>query len=272
MVETQGLAQALTVVKDLAIAAHNAKPEIIPLPQEKPGTYAIITPGPAGTKLEERLVVKTAGPLWHNERLETPQELVKFIQSLEPRGVKLEGAVVYIGTGQVSFHYEFEDRRHRAVCPLQYSDPWTFLQTESIELNQKDLIRTLRITFDGLLKDQGTLLAKIRKLKFDNEGNVTTNIQHGNEAISKSLLTKISGVEEIPEEFLLQLKVYENYTQNVTIRIALELISEKGRFELIPFPGQLEQAQRETLGWIRDLFKETKVPAFIGQSKPGKDE
>jgi hypothetical protein len=270
-IETNGLADAIDRVKELTKAGLSIEPKIIPLPQEKPGTYGVIMPGSPDGKIEDRLDVRVAGPTWHNERLETPAELEAFIRSLEAREYDPAKAVIYIGDEQISYHYEFEDRRHRAAVALKYSQPWLFLQKGATELSQRDLLRVLRITFDGCMTDQGDLIAKIRKLKFDNQGNVTTNLQHGNEAISKSLLNQISGVEQLPEEFVLKLKVYENYEQTVNVRVALELIADKGRFEIIAFPSQLETAQRETLGGIRDLFKATKVPAFIGQSRPEKD-
>lgn len=268
--ESSWLADAVKEIERVVSAGITTEPKIISIPQEKPGTYGIVKPGLPGE--DNKIDVKVAGPLWHNERLKTPEQLLEFIKTRKAAaesGTAFNG-VCYVGPERISFHYSFEDRRDRAVCELVHSQPWLFLlNSAGKQLSQRELIKLLRITFDGSLPDGG-LLNLIRQLKFDNTGTLTTNIQHGKESMGRQVLNEVTGLASIPEQFILNLQVFENYKQPVVTRVALDLKPDVAAFEVIPFPNQLENAMNETLGWILESFKE-EVPTFIGAASPGKD-
>ncbi|HEV7301631.1 MAG TPA: hypothetical protein VGN72_19860 [Tepidisphaeraceae bacterium] len=261
------LADGVKEIERITRSAMIVEPKIMNLPLEKPGTYAIFTPGPAGQPIN--VDVRTAGPLWHNERLEDPKQLIAFITSLGERGVKPEDGAVYISQSAVTYVYNFEDRRHRATCPLIMSVPWKWLSVDQKPLSQRDLIRLLRITFDGSLPTDSNLISLIRTVKWKSDGTVESDVQRGREALGRQIIREVSGIANFPEEFTLDVQVFENVKQDVRVRVALELLPDVERFEVTPFPTQIHNGMAETLTWLQSDIAQTKVPTFIGAVRGG---
>lgn len=264
--ETQAswLADGVKEIERITKAAQVVTPQIIgSIPGEKPGTYGIVTPAPSGQK--NQIEIKVAGPGWHGERLEGPPELKAFILSMEKRGVKPDTGAVYVGETSIVYVYDFEDRRHRASCALVPSAPWKWLSVAQQPMDQRTIIRLLRITFDGCLTADSNLIGVLRNVKWKNDSTVEANLQRGKEALGRQILNEASGISNFPEEFAVTVKVFENFKQPVTVRLALELLPDVQKFELIPFPQQIHDAMSETLSWLRDDIASTKVPTFIGQ-------
>jgi len=159
--ESSWLADGVKEIERITKASMITEPKIIGLPLERQGIYGVVLPGPAGSTNEIKRIL--AEPLWHNERLENPAQLIDFIKSMEKRGVEAADGAVYISQASIVYVYSFEDRRNRAVCPLEISDPWTWLCKDQGPMGQRDLIRALRITFDGALTRESNLLSIIRR-------------------------------------------------------------------------------------------------------------
>jgi hypothetical protein len=238
------------------------EPKVINIPGEPAGTYGIVYPGPPGEL--KKIEVLTTKPAWHNETLSTPAQLIAFIESMNERGAKPEDGAVYISEEQIVYVFNFEDRRHKAICPLVYSDPWEWLRVEQQPLTQRDIIRTLRITFDGCLSRDSNLIQLLRNIRWREDGNLESNMQRGKEAIGRQIMREVTGVADFPEEFSLTVRVFESVPQTVTVRVALELKPDVERFEVIPFPNQIHDGLTETLGWLQTDIAQTKVPTFIG--------
>lgn len=262
------LADGVKEIERVVRSSMIVEPKIISIPQEKPGTYGVVTPGPSGSVQE--IDTKVAGPLWHNERLENPFQLMRFIESMKDRGVKTEEGAVYINPGQITYVFSFEDRRHRASCPLTISSPWSWLEREQQPMDQRTIIRLLRIRFDGWLPGDSSLISVLRNVKWKQDGNVEANLQRGREALGRQILNEAAGISNFPEEFILTGSVYENYTCPVNVRVALELLPDVMKFEVIPFPNQVFNGQQATLLKLQEEIAETKVPTFIGAVSAGK--
>jgi hypothetical protein len=256
------LADGVKEIERITKAAMIVEPKVIALKEEKSGTYGVIVPGPAGS--ENKIEVRVAGPSWHGERLEDPKQLIAFIESMSARGVKPEEGAVYISASAIIYVFNFEDRRHRAVCPLEVSKPWQWLAVDQKPLTQREIIRVLRITFDGCLPRDSNLISLLRAIRWTQEGSADVNLQRGKEALGRQIMREVTGVADFPEEFSLQVKVFENVPQTVTVRVALELLPDVERFEVIPFPNQIHDGVAETLTWLQEDIAATKVPTFIG--------
>lgn len=271
--DSSWLKDGVVEIERITKAAVNVEPRVIDLPKEKPGTYAIIRPGAAGDGLKDAIEVKVAGPLWHNEQLATPDNLVAFIGERTaasedgPTKATSKGTV-YVGPTGVTYVFDFEDRRDRASVPLKTSKPWDWLvQADAGKVNamtQRDLIRLLRITFGGAFPAGSNLLSVIRNINFTNNATAEANIQHGNHTLGKNTLNQVRGVNDIPEDFAVSIQVFENFDFPVTVQCALEIYPDVQKFEVVPFPNQLQRALNTTLETIRLRFEDA-APAFLGQ-------
>ena len=200
-----------------------------------------------------------------------PDQLVNFIESMKDRGVTAEAGVVYIDPFAATYVYDFEDRRNRATCPLTVSKPWAWLAASQSQLDQKTIVRTLRILFDGCLAPDSNLISVLRNVKWKQDGSVDSNVQRGKEGLGRQILNEVAGITDFPEQFTLQLSVYENYRADQTVRVALEILPDAMRFEMIPFPNQIYSGQAQTLERLQALIAETGVPTFIGSAEAAKD-
>lgn len=256
------LADGVREIAHITRASAIVEPKIFNLDQEKDDTYAIITPGPSGQP--NKIEIRTAGPDWHHEQLADPKQLAEFITSMESRDVDPAKGAAYIGTEAVMYVFDFEDRRHRATCPLRVSDPWKWLAQSQKPLSQREIIRELRIRFDGCLPRDSDLIALLRNIRWKSDGTMDANIQKGKEALGRQIMREVTGVADFPEEFSLTLNVFENVKQPVTVRVALEILTDAEKFEVIPFPNQIAAGMDETLAWLQSDLAQTGVPTFIG--------
>jgi len=264
MQETQSswLADGVREIERVVTKGLVVEPKIIPIPGEKPGTYGIVTPGAADR--EHKIDFRVTGPIWHNERLDNPRQLIEFIKSMEAREVKAAAGAVYIGQTSITYVYDFEDRRHRATCPLIVSQPWQWLTSPKV-LTQKDAVRDLRITFDGCLPRDSSLVVALRNVKWTDDGKVEGTVIRGKEALGASITREIQGINDFPEEFTVTVKVYENVLQDTQIRVALEILPDAKKFEFIAFPNQLHDGLAEVQTWLlEDIQSATGAPTFIG--------
>jgi hypothetical protein len=254
-----GVSEIERVVKTGMIVS----PSLLKLPDEPPGHYAIVVPTPSGR--DASINFKLAKPAWHREKLETPAQLIRFIESMKSdRKVSPQAGAVYISDSQIIYVYDFEDRRNVAICPLQKSEPWEWLEADQPPMNQRDMIRALRITFDGALDGGSSLISVMRNVRWTNDGNVEANLQRGKEALGRQISNAVAGVENFPDEFTVSVPVFSNFAFDVRVRVALEIMPLEQRFEVIPFPNQLEKALGKTFDLLVSQIAGTDVPTFIG--------
>ena len=261
--EASWLADGVKEIERLARSSINLEPKIVKLDQEKPGTYAIVKANGSGGTLETRV----AGPKWHNEVLETPGQLNAFIRSIDDLrpDAKAEPSAVYVSQEKAVFVYSFEDRRDRATCPLIISKPFNWLMQPAKPMDQRSLIRLLRITFADCLPAESNLVSLLRSLRFTNNGEVQTDIQRGREALGKQILNEVRGVDVLPDEIVLNVPVFENFKTIVSIRCVIEINPDVGSFELIALPSQLNRGMQLALDQVAESAVEsTDVKAFIG--------
>lgn len=262
--ETSWLADGVKAIEALTKRAQIVEPKFMSVPGEKPGTYAIVYPAPAGSP--GPLAVKVAGPGWHNEVLSDVAQLGKFIiAKIEEEDIAVNPAIFICESGSLNFVYDSTDRRDKAGVCLEATQPWQWISAVQGSMTQAQIIRLLRITFDGCLDPDSGLISVLRQVKWGSSGQVESNIQRGKEALGKQIMNEASGVADFPDEFVLRVNVFKSWNRPMPVRMALEILPDVQRFELIPFPGQIHQAMQATLLSIQEeLETSTKVPTFIG--------
>lgn len=256
------LADGVKEIERIVAESMIVEPKLINVPHEKEGTYGVVTPSPSGKPVA--IDFRVAGPKWHSETLENPAQLHRFIESMRERDVKPEDGAIYIGENEARYVYSFEDRRNRATCPLVFSDPWKWLAGPKQPLDQRTIIRLLRITFDGCLSADSNLVSTLRNIKWKTDGGFEGNIQRGKEALGRQVMNEVLGVANFPDEFGLMVNVFENYRHPVLVRVALEILPDVQKFELIPFPNQIHDGLAATLLALQADLSDTNVPTFIG--------
>lgn len=258
--ESSWLKDGVEAIKKIVDESVSVKPVVLEFPKEKPGTYGVYVPGKPGDNLDTMLQMRVAGPLWHNEQLADVDNLVAFVEKHSSDTGK---GSVFVDDGIVTFVYDEHDRRDRASTRLEKTDQWQILSKPLPPMEQKQIIRLLRINFNGALIDN-SLINILRELKFDSSGKIESTVNHGNAALGKQITNQITGVNTIPDQFALNLQVYKNFPQKVQILCAIELHPEIGKIEIVPFPNELETGLLKTLESIRLKFAATEVPSYLG--------
>lgn len=150
-----------------------------------------------------------------------------------------------------------EELRNRAVMKLERSLPFRVLmglEKDSAPLTQKDIVRTLRVTFRGCLGHHPNLVAILSKVDFKATATINGEVGHGKASLGKQLAGEVTGAGAIPEFVTLQVPVFSNLPFRdilQSVECALEPDPQSGMFRLIPVPGDLELAIDTTLAEIR---------------------
>lgn len=256
------LKDSIVEIERVVKASMIITPTIVDLKHEKAGTYAIVTPMPAGSPAN--IVVKVAGPKWHNETLADYRQLAKFIESVCADADDIEAGAVFISESQIHYVRSLEDRRDFATVVLEKTKPWKWLESVKAPLDQRELIKVLRLVFDGCLPDDSNLVGLIRNVKWRNDQGVESNIQRGKEALGRQILNEVTGMSDFPDEFFVRVRMYEGVPFEQVVRVSLDPLPDIQKFEVLPFPSQLEIGKQNTLAKLQEEIGETGVPTFIG--------
>jgi hypothetical protein len=207
----------------------------------------------------------------HCEQLATPEQLAEFACDAIGKSDRIASPIILISGSEVVFVYSAKERRDFARCPLTLSKQFRTLeqwQATTPLLTQREMIQALRITFRGNVVN-GNLLPIVRQMKFEQNANGASTIQHGSEQMGRNLVAKVMGAEAIPEEFALDIPIFDECRGLRRVECALDVDVQSQRFTVIPFPQQLQIAQEVTLEGLADYFAEkVKIPAFIGRPFP----
>jgi hypothetical protein len=111
------------------------------------------------------------------------------------------------------------------------------------------------------------LIDIVRKVKLKQLADQEVEIQQTKVSLGKSIISELTGANTLPDEVSVTLPVFDNFSpSHKTIRLALEVEPSAGKFQLIPFPGQIEQAYQEIetdLGaMLRDGLKDVAAVHF----------
>jgi hypothetical protein len=234
---------------------------ILEVKAEPSGVYFLV--GPDGKA--ERF---TAEPSRHCEVLATPEQLAQFALDAIEKAHRIDKPIILIGTDRIVFAYSAQERRDFAYCPLTLTKQYKLLEQwekSPVLLTQREMIQALRVTFRGNVAN-GNLLPIVRQLKFESSSIGGNTVQHGSESMGRSLVAKVMGAEAIPEEFMLDIPVFEESRHLHRVECALDVDVQSARFTPLPFPQQLQMALEGRLEALVEYFTTTtKIPTFIGR-------
>jgi len=229
---------------------------------EPNGYYYLLAP-------KQPPVLKLAQASRHAEILATPSELAEFAkEAIAKWKTAKPDAAFLVSMDRIAFVHSIADRRDLAICPLTLSQQYQKLaafEKGGTALTQRDFISLLRVTMRGNVVSSG-LLPLIRTIKFDQGSNGTTSIQQGSEQMGRQIFNKVMGTDAIPEEFQLDIPIFEEYRIVQRVDCALDVDVTTQRFGVTPFPQQLQQAREVTMQSLVSYFqKEVQIPAFMGR-------
>lgn len=155
---------------------------------------------------------------------------------------------VYVNNGKALCWLDESKRRDKIVLSLTYSPPFKSLTDGTLRsTDQRTLVRTLRTLFNGNVTPD-TFLSNARNLKFTQNAEGDSDIQHGKESLGKAVLKKVTGATDIAEEITLSGQVFEevDFTGGIfKVLMVVDINVEDCVFTLIPIAGEVFRAKQE---------------------------
>ena len=217
-------------------------PQTFPEPNGPSDSYYLVENGQA--------VRCKALPKTLEARLRDPEQVAAYIRN-SPLAV---APLVLIGVWKLTAYLDHERRTDCVSCDMPVSEAFAFLRDfRGRKMSQVDTLRALRVTFAGAV-DRGVIYA-IKNLTFETAAKSESVIDHGKEAISRTVKAKVSGLLEIPDQFTVEARVYDfDCLAPARITCALELSTKDSTIAFTALPGQLTAAQVEAQRQIAKLF------------------
>lgn len=118
------------------------------------------------------------------------------------------------------------------------------LETKNEWLKQADVISLLRTAFHGCLQPAGEIIALLRQLKFTKNQSSNSDLQHGRRNVSSAIVAEVTGRDQIPEVFKVDVPIFENAFPNFrdTVELIVDIDDLNERIKLLPAPGSIEAA------------------------------
>jgi hypothetical protein len=237
------LSEALELLQATAVDAADAR--IIGLPLE-PRKYLV----QHGDNLEYRDIP----PPLRNHKVGSVEDLIQLAKDLDVGGNEEQKSIVWHSYCKAVLVVDGNDRRDLATLPLEYGDQFKTLSNLEQKgwIVQRDLIQLLRVDLKGCIT-LSNLIENLRKIKFRVSSAGDANVQHGNESLGKSVEAEVSGTDVIPEDVIVNVKVYKNLgeTERFPVCCALDIDPHEQKFRFRPMADELEVAKQQAQESIR---------------------
>lgn len=255
------LKEFLEALSKQAVAA--AQQEVVTVPAEPRHSYYL-------RDKDGVLQWRSATPEPRNHHVRDLPTLVQYAKRDPDQGV------LWYSRDQVVFLANNAERRDKVTLPLVLSPQIVALQRRlvdsagsAVSFDQRTLILMLRTTFHGCLGHCPDLIEALRRVKFEAGQTVDATVGHGKASLGRQARAEVTGAGYLPEYFTLDVPIFESGFQfREKVDLAFEPIPENGRFQLIPLPGQVEEAiiaaERAIGEQLTALLSETEVPCFYG--------
>jgi len=192
------------------------------------------------------------------------QDLINYVV-----GVVDSQPVIWHAVDGVCLVIDDADRRDRVTFPLTASEQAAAIKSVAGEpLKQAALIRLLRfqIGADPLLID------KFRRLDWSHSTEGRAEVRHGKESLGKDIEAKVQGVDELPEEIIVEIPLYtqQGERDEYAIRLGIDIDAVNQNFRVSPLPGELQSAIDSHQDSIRSRLglelagAEVPVPIYYG--------
>lgn len=182
-------------------------------------------------------------------------------------------SVVWYSREAVTLFYDDETRRDQVrLALLSHPQLNTMLRLEKDKpkLDQKEFLRLLRIDLAGCDPIQGaTLVDIIRKIRFKKNEQGENVILHNKASLGRSIENELIGGGPIPEKITLSVPIFKapRHLKRYPIGCAIEIDPAEEKFQLVPFPGEIDEAvclaERDIAQELREALPAL-VPIYYG--------
>jgi hypothetical protein len=253
------LKETIDAIGALAVAA--SVPRVLPLDLEPDHVYAIADPKSGS------LQIRQAVPSPRKHLAASPQAVFELAKQFSMPGHNV--ALWYHRTGLIAL-LDDDTRRDKVTLPLELSPQIKTLQElekTPRTFKQHEFRKLLRITFCDCLALCPNLIAIIERVKFRVGGQVEAAVGHGKASVGRQLESEVTGTGSIPEYVDLYVPIFASgfsggSFSGCRVRCALEPDAPSESFQLIPLPGQIEEA----IAWGESQIAKVIAEADLGES------
>ena len=222
--ETEGLKEALELIQETAQQAQAA--QLIDIADVRMAHYQI------GSEVKDFEIP----PMPRDHAVNSLQDMIAYV-------AENKSAVVWHGTDGVIAILDDLDRRDRVTFALAFSQRMETLRKlakEKPTFDQTKFIRLLRIDL-GL--DNTAVVAKFRKLDWENGDKARGDVKHGDARLSREVIAKVEGIDQLPEEIRVPVPVYRQAGEREEYEVlcAVEIDARNQTFQLLPLPDEIER-------------------------------
>jgi hypothetical protein len=188
-------------------------------------------------------------------------------------GTETKKPVVWHGPTGVVLVTDDDDRRDRVQFPLTFSERFLImrkLEKEPRPMTQPQFVRLLRIH----LGIEPLVIKQFRRIDWENGDQGTAEVNHGNMRVGKSIVAKVQGIDELPDELRVPVPVYQQVGERheYLVRCYIEIDPANHTFEFGPMPDELEQLVDSAQASIRERLEtglsreggEQEIPVYYG--------
>ena len=226
-------------LKEISRLAVAGQPAFIKPDAEPDHVYLIRSPD--GTYSQQAAIPEPSN--YHASDIRTLADVVKDHHSAEP-GKENVPEVWYDRSGIRAVLTPKKPYSGRCVVYLEPSPQLDSLINWSNGkhvFEQKDLILALRTIYADAAPS--TLLPAVRQVKTTKAADVNQQVGHNKVSIGKSMVAEMTGAAAIPEQINFTFRMFAGPISIMgSVRIAIDLDPETGRFALIVLPGDIDAA------------------------------
>lgn len=212
---------------------------------------------------------KTTKPL--NIQLTDIESLIQFLSNNGDAGLTLDkpSTPVFIQQDCIEVALDFHEyNAARVKVPLSINPVFGFI-SNPITGDPATVVKSLRYNLKSVMTSPDPTKA-LSFLKFDTQSNSEVTTAKGDEGISKSIKSKVTGTDEIPECFRVTFEMYPSIAGQISGRSEVSVLVDiyvdpsAGKVMCRPYPGEAEQAITAALNMVKqtlmDKLAESKRP------------
>lgn len=229
------IAEALKLVQDTAVKS--AGPQKLP----------------AASPREERVLLPSGEPLIIEKAHPARNHVAYDIESISAFVRDDQGVIIWHDDRQVvAILNDADYRDSRISMPLPIHPTFTALaKCYGESYTQRELIDYVRL---NLKKEVDTALpgfiAALRAVKIEKDESGESDLQHGRESMGRRIKQSVTGIDALPEDFVLQVPLWLHLDAVVSVECALIIDTFKETFRFGPKPGAIEQAKVLGQKWL----------------------
>lgn len=175
-------------------------------------------------------------------------------------GADVDKPIVFYNPQGITLVYDHADRRDIATVHLQRSPTFDAVCALKARgpITQQALVELLAFHLRGVVAGGEALVSAVRSIRFGTKTEGSSTLEHGSEAIDRSLVAALTGASEIPDSFVVQVPIYTNpgLQQTHQIEISLGILPGEAKFVCRPFPGEIENAYDRQLDAVAEQLQE----------------